>query len=279
MPRFGHAVLGGTFDHLHVGHVALLRAAFRVGRKVSIGVTTDQYLAAHPKPDAALVQPFTVRSRALRRFLASEFSHRKWELGPLDDPFGRSVHPGVDAVIVSAETAARGELVNQERRRLGNPPIPIVVVPVVLADDLAPVSSRRIRAGEIDREGRRRAPLRFGVAADAPEVQATLLRAVRHAFRLARVFPRPAPLGRPRGAAAPRAAVLAERAISGTDLAIGVAGHPPGPWSMVLRSPTVALPARRIRVTGTVALEREVARLLRPGIKRNAFGPPRPSSH
>jgi pantetheine-phosphate adenylyltransferase len=277
VPKFGHAVLGGTFDHLHVGHVALFRAAFRTGRTVSIGVTTDRYLAAHPKPDAALVQPYATRRRLLRRFLTEEFPTRRWQTAPLEDRFGGSVLPGVDVLITSAETAARGELVNQERRRLGHPPVPIVIVPLVLADDLGPVSSRRIRSGEIDRDGHRRSPIKVGIAVDAPEARAATLRAVRRAFHLARLFPRPAPLARPHGAAGPRAAVLAARAIGGTDLAVGVAGHAGGPYAVVLRSATIVLPPRRLPAGTPAELAAALARFLRPGGERNAFGPGRRS--
>jgi pantetheine-phosphate adenylyltransferase len=277
MPKYGHVVLGGTFDHLHVGHVALFRAAFRLGRSVSVGVTTDRYLAAHPKPDAALVQPYATRVRLLRRYLAEAFPGRTARLAPLEDRFGGSVLPGVDLLVVSAETAARGELVNQERRRLGHAPVPIAVIPIVLADDLGPVSSRRIRAGEIDREGHRRSPIKVGLAADAAEVMPVLVRATRRAYRLARVFPRPAPLGRVRGAAAPRAAVLAARAIGGAELAVGVAGRAPGPWSVVVRSTAVVLPARRLPTPNLGTLEREVGRMLRPGFERKAFPPRRAS--
>ena len=277
MPKFRRAVVGGTFDHLHLGHVALIRAAFRVGREVAVGVTTDRFLVAHPKPDSALIQPYATRVRVLRRFLATEYPRARWTTGALDDPFGGSVLPGVDVLVVSAETANGADLVNAERRRLGRSPVPVATVPIVLADDLGPISSRRIRAGEIDREGHRRAPIRVGVAADLPEALPVMVRTIRRAFRSARVAPRPAPLGRPRGASAPRAAVLAGRAMIGTEFAVGLAGRPPGPWTVVIRSPSVLLPPRRIRPGTIPALERGLYALLRPGVERNAFPSPRTS--
>ena len=68
MPRFRHAVLGGTFDRFHAGHEALLATAFRVGERVSVGITSDRFLADHPKPWAAGIQAYTTRERAVRRW-------------------------------------------------------------------------------------------------------------------------------------------------------------------------------------------------------------------
>ena len=34
--------LGGTFDHLHLGHKSLLEKAFEVSEEIIIGLTTDK---------------------------------------------------------------------------------------------------------------------------------------------------------------------------------------------------------------------------------------------
>src|SRR5206468_5728754 len=56
-------VLGGTFDILHKGHEALLRAAFE-GRpeQVLIGLTTDRFA----RESRTRVNPYAVRERNLR---------------------------------------------------------------------------------------------------------------------------------------------------------------------------------------------------------------------
>jgi hypothetical protein len=53
--------------------------------------------------------------------------------------------------------------VNAERERRGLPPLDIVLIPRVLGEDHLAIASRRIRSGQIDAEGRRRAPLRVGL--------------------------------------------------------------------------------------------------------------------
>ncbi len=182
-------VLGGTFDHLHIGHEALLGTAFRAGRRVSIGLTTDAYLAAHPKPGADRIAPYSVRRRRLTRWLGARFPRSRWTVVPISDGFGGSVEDGVDALVVSAETVGGGQAVNEERRRRGRRPVPVLVVPLVLADDLQPVSSRRVRSGAIDRWGRRRSPIDIAVEASDPRDRRPVERAIRRAFPRARLRP------------------------------------------------------------------------------------------
>ncbi|MFZ0698673.1 MAG: pantetheine-phosphate adenylyltransferase [Thermoplasmata archaeon] len=180
MARFPVVVLGGTFDRLHVGHEALLNTAFRVGRDVGIGLTTAHFLRGHSKPFAGLIAPYVARRRSLAAWLRRHHSDRTWWIAPLDDDFGRSVEPGMSALVVSADTMVGARAVNRERRRRGLPPVTIVAVPLVLADDLRPVSSRRVRAGIIDRRGRRlsRVPIRVRTPREVRPSVRTALEAV-----------------------------------------------------------------------------------------------------
>jgi len=247
--RVGLAVLGGTFDHLHVGHHALLASAFRVGNEVAIGLTTDRFVATHPKPLPKRIQSFAVRRAALARWVRRNFPHRTWWLVPLDEPFGRSVEPGVDLLVISRETVAGGRAVNRERRRLGRPPVRLAVVPLVLADDLEPVSSRRIRAGTIRNDGRRLSPIRVALTTSDPRDRTIAERAVRRRFPRVR-FVRPV-----RGSRPP--AVSAE-------LSIRVAKHAGRGWTITERSPRIRLIPRPVRGSRPADLERGLLRLLRP---------------
>jgi cytidyltransferase-like protein len=272
---YPHAVLGGTFDHLHVGHEALLTTAFQVGDRVSIGLTTERFLAEHPKPASDRLEPYAVRERHLKRWLSTRFSPRRFRTVPLENRFGRSVEDGVDVLIVSADTLEGGHAVNAERRRLGREPVPLVIVPVVLADDLGPVSSRRIRMREIDPRGRRLAPIKVGVAGPVKEDRDAVARAVRRVFSSARV----AQLERPAaGARRPVARALARQAVQGRDLAVAVTRTREGMREIVERAPAFELPPRRVPSASLRELTRECLYLLRPDLERKAFGPRRPSS-
>jgi pantetheine-phosphate adenylyltransferase len=239
--RYRLAVLGGTFDHLHAGHLALLASAFRAGRQVAVGVTTDRFLARHPKPFGERPQPYATRRRALVRWLRRTYPARRWRVSPLENPFGRSLDPEVKVLVVSAETESGGRAVNRERRRLGRAPVPLLVVPLVLADDLEPVSSRRIRAKVIAPDGKRLAPLRVALRVGDRRDRAPTERAVRRVF--------------------PRARVAASRS---ADLRITVTRRPAGGWKAVERSSRLALRPRRIRGNRPADLERGLLTLLRP---------------
>jgi len=148
---------GGTFDHLHRGHMALLSKSFQVGDSVVIGVTSDAFARREGKhPD----QDYGGRVRALKTFIRREFPGRKYIIAELDDYFGPGIaSPEVQAIVVSRETAKRVHIANDLRREKGYPPLETVVVDFVLAADSKPISSTRIRKGEIDAEGKaRRAP-------------------------------------------------------------------------------------------------------------------------
>ena len=43
--KFRVVATGGTFDEIHDGHLALISKAFEVGKKVIIGVTSDEFAA------------------------------------------------------------------------------------------------------------------------------------------------------------------------------------------------------------------------------------------
>jgi cytidyltransferase-like protein len=255
------AVLGGTFDRFHVGHEALLDAAFRAGRSVAVGVTTARFLHEHPKPLGTRIQSYRTRAGAVQRYLASTFPRRRWVVVPLDDAFGRSTAAEVGALVVSQETAAGGRAVNVRRRQLGRPPIRIVVVPTVLAEDLGPVSSRRIRAGTIDRWGRRRAPIRIGVSAGNPRMAKAVREGLTRTFRPVRVAI--TPIGQ--GVAARRAGDadrLAATVAVGRDLGVGVVEPRPGRWTIAVRSGEGGPGARLARGAGETGLVRALPRLL-----------------
>lgn len=256
MARFPVVVLGGTFDRLHVGHEALLNTAFHVGRRVGIGLTTTAFLRGRSKPRAELIASYPARRRALTAWLRRHHSDRAWWIAPLDDGFGRSVEPGVSALVVSSDTLEGARAVNRERRRRGLPPVAVVAVPLVLADDLQPVSSRRVRARIINRRGRRRS--RIAIWVRAPREARPAIRAA-----LEDVYPSPrirwsAPGERPSRSQRER------RRPSEIDLEVRSRSRPNGTWSIAIAASRIRLPAIRVRVRSARELEAAVQERLRP---------------
>ena len=150
--RYQTVATGGTFDHIHRGHVALLSKSFAVGNTVVIGVTSDAFARKEGKnPD----QSYDERLRALEDLIHMKFPRRKYVIAKLDDYFGPGIaSPEVQAIVVTMETAHRVPIANALREAKGYPPLEVVVVEYELADDARLISSTRIRKGEIDTEGR-----------------------------------------------------------------------------------------------------------------------------
>jgi len=149
---FPEVAVGGTFDALHRGHKILLRTAFRAGDRVLIGLSRNGFVRRLRKSHH--VDPYPRRKRELVHFLRKEGLADRFEIVPLDDPYGPTiVDSSVDAVIVSRMTKKTADKINTIRRRRGLKPLPVVSISMVLAEDFEPISSTRIRAGEIDREG------------------------------------------------------------------------------------------------------------------------------
>lgn len=262
MRRYGRVVLGGTFDHLHAGHEALLSTAFRAGRRVAIGLTTERFLARHPKPRGGAIASEARRRRALAAWLRGRYAPERWRIVPIDDRFGGSVEEGVDALVVSADTLAGGRAVNRERLRRGLGPVPLLVVPLVLSADLDPLSSRRIRAGDVDRDGRLRGPVRIGLAVADPGDRPAAARAIRRVFPRAQLDAAPV---LPRGPIAPgRLRRLARRARGSRTLGVAVGPRRSGRWPVVVEGPHRGLGDQWIRGAVAPDLEAGLARLLDP---------------
>ncbi len=275
MPRYGRVALGGTFDRLHLGHEALLGAAFQVGRHVAIGLTTAAYLTRTRKALGGRILSEGRRRRTLARWLRARYPRRRWTVVRLDTPFGRAVEEGIDALVVSADTVPGGRAVNRERRRLGRRSVPLVVVPIALADDLGPVSSSRIRRGEIDRRGRRLQPLTIRLHADPVDRQAARA-AIRSAFPRARVVERRARPRLPR-ASGPRRRGTTRRP-RGDGLELEVSSRRRTGWVVVLQGVGVRNGPATLRGHRPSDLTRGLREWLSPSRARASAGRDRRAS-
>ncbi len=152
MPQFRLVAMGGTFDIIHAGHIALLDRAFSVSSKVIIGLTSDALAAKKGKKPWHTYQQ---RFDALKLLVEKKFAGKSYVISPLDNDFGPAVlEQGVEALIVSEETAHQGDALNLQRRQRGLAPVQTVIVQMILASDGNRISSTRIRNSEIDAQGK-----------------------------------------------------------------------------------------------------------------------------
>ncbi len=141
--------VGGTFDVLHDGHKALLRKAYELGH-VTIGLVSDT-MAKHK---GHVVKSYSARKRALVTYVCSLIGAEP-EIIELNDPYGPTLERQFDYIVVSPDTIDTAREIDKIRATRGKQPITIICVDFVLAYDGKPISSSRIRQGEIDEHGAR----------------------------------------------------------------------------------------------------------------------------
>ena len=144
--KYDKVAVGGTFDKFHDGHKKLLSTAFELGNRVEIGVTSDAFGGLKGDIDSC-----KERMSNLRSFFADKSD---FVVIPLNDPYGTTIHDAeFEAIVVSEETEPTAVEINKIRVSKGMDPNDIVVVSFVLAYDGNPISSTRIRRGEINQNG------------------------------------------------------------------------------------------------------------------------------
>jgi pantetheine-phosphate adenylyltransferase len=145
--------LGGTFDLLHAGHRQLLSEAFKLGDLVLIGVTSDQFVASLNKKHQ--VSSFSSRTRELKRLLKTRRWSSRARISALYEPYGPAARrEKLEALMITKGTLKSGRRLNQLRRQSGLKTIDLRVVDLLKAADGKPISTTRIRNGEIDPQGR-----------------------------------------------------------------------------------------------------------------------------
>ena len=151
MKSFDLVAMGGTFDVVHSGHIALLDKAFSISSKVIIGLSSDQLAK---KKGKNLTSDYPKRLSLLKSVIEKNFPNSSYEISKLENDFGPAVIEGsVKALVVSEETSGKGIRLNELRAERNLSPVRIVVVPMVLAKDGKAISTTRIKNFEIDDSG------------------------------------------------------------------------------------------------------------------------------
>ncbi len=154
---YTHIFLGGTFDKLHAGHKKALQTAFDEGRRVTIGLTSDAFVLKYKEYPGG-IRSFEERKSDLLKYLAEQNWSDKAEIISIDDPHEPAASGDYDALIVTRDNRVRGDEINVKRTARNLTPLALIDVPIVPAEDGSPISSTRVRNGEIDGNGKLRMP-------------------------------------------------------------------------------------------------------------------------
>ncbi len=150
--KYNHAILGGTFDHFHAGHKHFIDRALKQAQKLTIGLTTPKMVK--DKFLAGSIENYETREKNLIAYLKTKARRNQVSIVPINDIYGTSLKDkDTEAIIVTDAGIQNAKIINQERIKINFPPLEVVIVHPVRGDDGGVISSRRIRAGEIDRNG------------------------------------------------------------------------------------------------------------------------------
>ena len=149
LERSVRLVLGGSWDLFHSGHRYILLKAFEMAEKIDVGISSDEMLREKlgEKPQDG----FEKRKRNVESFLNS-LGLEEISTVELNGIYGTAVEKG-EKLLVTPETEENGRKINRKRKSLDREKLEIETVRKLEAYDGKPISSTRIRKGEIDENG------------------------------------------------------------------------------------------------------------------------------
>ncbi len=150
--KFKKLALGGTFDGIHKGHEKLISGAFKISEFVLIGISDDDFVKKIKKFHS--VDSYEKRKKSMKKFLRERNFENRSEIIPLKNEYGPAIDDeSIDSIIVSKESERTAYDINKIRLEKGIPPLSIISIELVLADNGKPISTTRIKKKKIDKNG------------------------------------------------------------------------------------------------------------------------------
>jgi len=131
--KYDTTCLGGTFDHLHLGHKVLLSLALlNTRRKLLLGITSSVLLLK--KQYHYFLEDYETRKERVIHFLKKQNPALEIETFQILDPVGvAGTDKELEACILTREVAKGGQMVNDAREKNGLPKVELVFVDMILA--------------------------------------------------------------------------------------------------------------------------------------------------
>lgn len=148
--HFNYGCLGGTFDRLHGGHKLLLSTAFKLAKKVLIGLTTDE-LAKRGKKIPHLIWSYEKRVNDVKNFVHSiGINDDRIEIKPLSraTQYADEI-PDLEIIVLSPETYGRLLDINDLRREKNLTELIAIAIPYYRDENGKIVSSQTFRELEM----------------------------------------------------------------------------------------------------------------------------------
>jgi len=150
--QYKHAVLGGTFDHLHAGHKRILDFAFHTADQITIGIVGNDQIDT--KSFSNTLESFHLRKESVLAYIQQNDWEKRTTIIQLTDIFGPAAdNPKYDAIVVTRETRKNAVKINDIRRQNNLKPLAIITIPLMKGKDNKVIRSTRIREGQINRIG------------------------------------------------------------------------------------------------------------------------------
>jgi pantetheine-phosphate adenylyltransferase len=149
---YKQSVLGGTFDHLHLGHKKLIDTAFEQSEHVTIGLTNPAMY--QNKLLADFIEDYSLREESLKNYLKEKDFLNRATIISIADIYGTTLQDNkIEAIFATEENLQNINLINSKRKEISFTELKVIIVSYVKDNNGENISSERIRKGEIDREG------------------------------------------------------------------------------------------------------------------------------
>jgi len=150
--NYKHVVVGGTFDHLHKGHINFLTKAFEISQMVTIGLASSNLFQNKILPES--IQSYSQRRKALFEFLSKNNYSKRANIVKIFDIYGpTTTKKDLDALLIPQQHRDNAIKINNSRLEKGFKKLDIIEIPISVGKNSKAISSTEIRLGQINRDG------------------------------------------------------------------------------------------------------------------------------